>query len=105
MSNQLSRVETHKKRLKEEKSRPLLQRVKGKIVAQLDAKIAIPTDVAEQSDEQGPVPARTDTYSSQRIKLSKIFLNTLIVLFFLLTIGLVWWGVEGAPPLNEIWGL
>ncbi|AJS58007.1 hypothetical protein [Paenibacillus sp. IHBB 10380] len=105
MSNQLSRVETQKKRLKEEKSKPLLQRVTGKVVGQVGMKIAIPSVDAEQRDEQDPVPARTDTYSSQRIKLSKIFLNTLIVLFFLLTMGLVWWGVEGAPPLNEIWGL
>lgn len=104
MSNQLSRVETHKKRRKEEKSKPLFVRITEKMTSSTDVKATVPSSVEEsQRGEQDLVPARTDTYSYQRMKLSKIFLNTLIVLFFLLTIGLVWWGVEGAPPLKEIW--
>ncbi|AOZ91396.1 hypothetical protein [Paenibacillus crassostreae] len=49
------------------------------------------------------IPARTETYYSNKIKLSRIFLNTLIVLFLMLTAALLWWGLEGAPPLKEIW--
>ncbi|MGF7050004.1 hypothetical protein J2T13_004527 [Paenibacillus sp. DS2015] len=104
MSNQLSRVESLKKRRLEEKSKPLLQRVTRKVTDTADVKETVSSPAIDtQNDDQEPVPARTDTYSSQRMKLSKIFLNTLIVLFFLLTIGLVWWGIEGAPDWKEMW--
>lgn len=49
------------------------------------------------------IPARTETYYSNKIKLSRIFLNTLNVLFLMLTVALLWWGLQGAPPLKEIW--
>ncbi|OZB94833.1 hypothetical protein [Paenibacillus sp. XY044] len=49
------------------------------------------------------VPARADTYGSRRIKISKYFTNTLIFLFICLTAFLVYWGIKGAPPLEELW--
>ncbi|AWP28424.1 hypothetical protein [Paenibacillus sp. Cedars] len=55
-----------------------------------------------QSGEEVPAPKRTNTYSSYRVRMSKWFVNSLIVIFILLMVGLLWWGLIGAPPLSEL---
>lgn len=62
----------------------------------------------EQSADKGntgdaSTPSRTETYSSERVRLSKMFVNSLIFLFVLLLGFLLIWGVKGAPPLKELW--
>ncbi|QOS79928.1 hypothetical protein JNUCC31_02970 [Paenibacillus sp. JNUCC31] len=54
----------------------------------------------ESVSEAGTLPTRTELHPSRRLRLSKRFVNSLIFIFILLTISLIWWGVEGAPPLN-----
>ncbi|MEC0124299.1 hypothetical protein [Paenibacillus pabuli] len=58
------------------------------------------TPPKESVSEAGTLPTRTELHPSRRLRLSKRFVNSLIVIFILLTISLVWWGVKGAPPLN-----
>lgn len=50
--------------------------------------------------EAGSLPTRTELHPSRRLRLSKRFVNSLIFIFIMLTVGLVWWGIKGAPPLN-----
>ncbi|GAB6990338.1 hypothetical protein [Paenibacillus pini] len=57
----------------------------------------------QQKDTTEDTPARRDTYSSRKIRISKYFTNTLIFLFVMLTAFLVYWGIKGAPPLEELW--
>lgn len=52
--------------------------------------------------EEESSPSRTNTYPSHRVRMSKWFVNTLIVLFILLMAGLLFWGLIGAPPLEEM---
>lgn len=52
-------------------------------------------------DEES-APSRTNTYPSHRVRMSKWFVNSLIVIFILLMAGLLIWGLIGAPPLEEI---
>ncbi|WP_238650074.1 hypothetical protein [Paenibacillus piscarius] len=47
-------------------------------------------------------PSRTQTYPSERIRFSKMFVNSLSVLFLMLLAFLLYWGIEGAPPLREL---
>jgi len=47
-------------------------------------------------------PSRARTYTSERVRLSKMFVNSLIVLFVMLLVGLLWWGIEGAPELRTL---
>ncbi|MDQ0169049.1 hypothetical protein [Paenibacillus tundrae] len=54
----------------------------------------------ESVSEAGSLPTRTELHPSRRLRLSKRFVNSLILLFVLLTASLVWWGVKGAPPLH-----
>ncbi|MEK5644110.1 hypothetical protein BK138_13600 [Paenibacillus rhizosphaerae] len=56
-----------------------------------------------EAGEESAVPARADTYGSRRIKISKYFTNSLIFLFIGLTAFLVYWGIKGAPPLEDLW--
>ncbi|MGV2806337.1 hypothetical protein GNF85_22595, partial [Clostridium perfringens] len=55
-----------------------------------------------QAEEEVSAPKRTNTYSSYRVRMSKWFVNSLIVIFILLMVGLLWWGLIGAPPLKEL---
>lgn len=48
-------------------------------------------------------PSRSQTYTSERMRLSKIFVNSLIFMFVILLASLLWWGIEGAPPLKTLW--
>ncbi|RAI91301.1 hypothetical protein DET54_112166 [Paenibacillus pabuli] len=50
--------------------------------------------------EAGTLPTRTELHPSRRLRLSKRFVNSLIFIFVLLTISLVWWGIKGAPSLD-----
>ncbi|MNC06423.1 hypothetical protein D3C75_539340 [compost metagenome] len=53
--------------------------------------------------EAEDTPSRSQSYPSERIRLSKIFVNSLIFMFVLLLASLVWWGIEGAPELRTLW--
>lgn len=52
--------------------------------------------------EEASAPRRTHTYSSYRVRMSKWFVNSLIVIFILLMASLLWWGLIGAPPVSEL---
>lgn len=52
--------------------------------------------------EEELAPKRTNTYSSYRVRMSKWFVNSLIIVFILLMASLLWWGLIGAPPLREL---
>ncbi|NGM81513.1 hypothetical protein G5B47_03705 [Paenibacillus sp. 7124] len=54
-------------------------------------------------EEEQSAPSRSATYRSERVRLSKLFVNSLNVLFMMLLILLVWWGIKGAPPLRTLW--
>lgn len=57
-------------------------------------------NTAQEGEE---TPSRSESYSSERVRWSKIFVNTLSVLFILLLGFLVWWGIEDAPDLRTLW--
>lgn len=63
--------------------------------------------VAAEQEKTGEneerTPSRAETYPSERVRLSKIFVNTLIFMFVLLVASLFWWGKEGAPELRTLW--
>lgn len=114
MSSGLSRVESQKKRrLEEKKKSPLMRKGSGKDRKKNGSEHPVSPPKIEplrrsvvndkEKEESDQVPLRLDTYSSFNVKFSKIFLNTLITLFIILTGALVWWGIEGAPPWKEIW--
>lgn len=70
----------------------------------LSRKARRPAASSGDSKEQGEaVPSRSDTYSSERVRLSKMFVNSLIFIFVFLLIGLLIWGIQGAPPLSTLW--
>ena len=50
----------------------------------------------ETVTEAGTLPTRTELHPSRRLRLSKRFVNSLIIIFVLLTISLVWWGIKGS---------
>lgn len=52
--------------------------------------------------EEQTAPSRANTYPSHRVRMSKWFVNALIIIFILLMAGLLIWGLIGAPPLEEI---
>lgn len=54
----------------------------------------------EAVPKAGSLPTRTELHPSRRLRLSKRFVNSLIFIFIMLTISLVWWGIQGAPALN-----
>lgn len=55
------------------------------------------------AEEEAETPSRSLSYPSQRVRWSKIFVNTLSALFILLLAFLVWWGIEDAPDLRTLW--
>ncbi|WP_438351300.1 hypothetical protein ACP8HI_12000 [Paenibacillus sp. FA6] len=108
MSTRLSRVETQKKRRLEGKMEkkqwkkvwlPLALR---KDEVRRDSVYNLSTDEPTLTEDDN-IPSRLETYNSNNAKISRIFLNTLIFLFVMLTVGLLWWGLEDAPPWKEIW--
>ncbi|WP_340024470.1 hypothetical protein MHI24_05010 [Paenibacillus sp. FSL K6-1096] len=64
---------------------------------------AVNTEQENRQSESGETPSRTQSYPSERIRFSKMFVNSLIVLFLMLLAFLLYWGIEGAPPLRELW--
>ncbi|CAH1054770.1 hypothetical protein [Paenibacillus pseudetheri] len=58
---------------------------------------------AGNKEQEESVPSRSNTYSSERVRLSKMFVNSLIFIFVILLVALLWWGIEGAPPLSTLW--
>lgn len=48
-------------------------------------------------DGMGGLPSRKELFPSNRVKLTRIFYNTLFTLFFLLVAGLMIWGARMAP--------
>lgn len=58
---------------------------------------------ASTEEELDSAPARSETYGSRRNVISKYFTNSLFFLFLVLTVFLVYWGVKGAPPLEDLW--
>lgn len=63
---------------------------------------AVSTEQESRLAEGEETPSRTQTYPSERIRFSKMFVNSLIVLFLMLLAFLLYWGIEGAPPLREL---
>ncbi|OMF91966.1 hypothetical protein [Paenibacillus sp. FSL R7-0273] len=60
-----------------------------------------PKRTAAQETEE--TPSRSQSYPSERVRLSKIFVNSLYVLFIMLLGFLVLWGIKGAPELRTLW--
>ncbi|MGN7357400.1 hypothetical protein ACTHPF_08525 [Paenibacillus sp. SAF-054] len=58
---------------------------------------------ARSEEDTESAPARSETYGSRKNVISKYFTNSLFFLFLVLTAFLVYWGVKGAPPLEELW--
>ncbi|WNS44466.1 hypothetical protein [Paenibacillus sp. MMS20-IR301] len=73
------------------KARQTLQRTSGKPKGKAAAK------------EGEETPSRAQSYPSERIRFSKMFINSLIIIFVLLLAFLLWWGIIGAPPLKTLW--
>lgn len=63
---------------------------------------AVKPEQEGRQPEGEETPSRTQTYPSERIRFSKMFVNSLIVLFLMLLAFLLYWGIEGAPPLREL---
>lgn len=125
MSEELSRVRSRQKQYKGEGKSP----VKGKKgnparaagTEQTETQAAVPgalsrksrqpvradsmksKHAAVQQQEGEATPSRAESYPSERIRFSKMFVNSLIVIFVLLLACLLWWGIEGAPELRTIW--
>ena len=108
MSTRLSRVETQKKRRLEEKLEKKhwkelwFQILPSKNEGRRDSVHNLSSDESMLTEDDH-VPSRLETYNTNNAKISRIFLNTLIFLFVMLTAALLWWGLEGAPPWKEIW--
>jgi cobalamin biosynthesis Mg chelatase CobN len=62
-----------------------------------------PAGNRQTTQEAEDTPSRSQSYPSERIRLSKIFVNSLYFIFVLLLASLVWWGIEGAPELRTLW--
>ncbi len=62
-----------------------------------------PAGNSQTAQEPEDTPSRSQSYPSERIRLSKIFVNSLYFIFVLLLASLVWWGIEGAPELRTLW--
>ena len=120
MSEQLSRVKSRQK--KKQAKQPVKAKPKDRTNRRtpVESSVVSPkvkppatlsrtgrrTPEAAESSERGntgeeSTPSRTDTYSSERVRLSKMFVNSLIFLFVLLLGFLLAWGIKGAPTLNE----
>ena len=122
MSDELSRVKSRKKQYKSESVTPVKVKKEQKIIEETPALPENPTGMltrkgrlksnsqaghfekdVEKSDHNGEgTPSRSETYTSERVRLSKMFVNSLILLFVILLASLLWWGIEGAPKLGTL---
>ncbi|HZG55449.1 hypothetical protein [Paenibacillus sp.] len=48
----------------------------------------------ENKKEGEPLPPRSRVHPSNKMKMVRLFYNVLIAAFFLLTAGLVFWGIQ-----------
>jgi hypothetical protein len=124
MSEGLSRVKTRQKQYNGEGQTPVKgnKRSRTSVTAAASAETPVPAPgnlsrkarhsnqgrrrsvkTEQPAQDKEGTPSRTDSYPSERIRLSKLFVNSLIVMFVALVVSLVWWGVEGAPKLNMLW--
>ncbi|MRN53412.1 hypothetical protein [Paenibacillus monticola] len=123
MSEELSRVKSRQKQYKGE--RPSVKVKKRNQPVDLQTPHSMPAQIStgtlsrknrgsmyssqESSEGEGGkkgaelTPSRSQTYTSERVRLSKIFVNSLIFMFVILLASLLWWGIEGAPPLKTLW--
>ncbi|WP_379162267.1 hypothetical protein [Paenibacillus sp. sgz5001063] len=125
MSEELSRVKSRKKTNRDEQSVSVRKRTKSQhpstapLVA--DSPVAAAGTLSRKKrhssvqpikqvkreeslvDEENSTPSRAESYPSERLRLSKMFINSLIVIFLLLLIFLLYWGLIGAPDLNTLW--
>lgn len=105
MNKELSRVEKYgKRRSRNRKFQNKVQKeTKQRIAASKPDRVAY-TDTMPLTKEEaagGEVyVSRTELFPSRRIRVSKWFMNFLSVLFILITAALLWWGIEGAPPID-----
>lgn len=60
--------------------------------------------LGRHTDNRQYTPSRSSTYMTHRVKMSKWFVNSLILIFVLLMAGLLVWGLMGAPPLKKMFG-
>ena len=120
MSQELSRVKSRKKKVVEKQPGKSKKHTKPavKVVKQSKSTKAASstlsrkgrrssvnesTDKISRGQNNEDSPTRSETYSSDRVRLSKMFVNSLIFMFVILLIALLWWGIEGAPPLSTLW--
>ncbi|QSF43222.1 hypothetical protein [Paenibacillus tianjinensis] len=123
MSEELSRVKSRRKQ-NNRKDQPQLKREKARSTtlsasSQNEPVVPVPGTLSRKAkyaaaspkaagnrqttQEAEDTPSRSRSYPSERIRLSKIFVNSLIFMFVLLLASLVWWGIEGAPELRTLW--
>ena len=124
MSEELSRVRSRQKQYKGEGQSSVKEKNGSPAPAAVAEKADIPAVVqgtlsrkvrhsvqqpskrpkqAAEPQEGEATPSRTQSYPSERIRFSKMFVNSLIVIFIMLLASLLWWGIEGAPPLRTLW--
>ncbi|MCJ8011116.1 hypothetical protein MUG84_05070 [Paenibacillus sp. KQZ6P-2] len=58
---------------------------------------------AGSEEELDSASTRAEKYGNRKNVISKYFTNSLFFLFLVLTAFLVYWGVKGAPPLEDLW--
>ncbi|MNO59493.1 hypothetical protein D3C76_500820 [compost metagenome] len=125
MSEELSRVKSRKKPTKVEQSaagkRKHRSRISSASPAVSETPLAASGTLSRKSrhsaaasrrtvsrdempaDGEASTPSRTESYPSERLRFSKMFINSLIVIFLLLLAFLLYWGLIGAPDLNTLW--
>ncbi|WP_160033321.1 hypothetical protein [Paenibacillus sp. An7] len=88
----------YKKPVRKSQPVPELSRMQRKLQAEQKQK----KEANGRIQEAETLPTRAELFPSRRVRLSKWFINSLILLFILLTGFLVYWGIIGAPPLNTL---
>ena len=124
MSEELSRVKSRQKQYKGEGQLPVKEKKRipshEDIPEHRETQSAVPGTLSRKgrqpaqrvnkkpkhgTDQQEgeETPSRAQSYPSERIRFSKMFINSLIVIFVMLLAFLLFWGIKGAPPLRELW--
>ncbi|GGH24692.1 hypothetical protein [Paenibacillus segetis] len=116
MSERLSRMErhgrshsnrTHKKEVasvatvdiegQREQEKEIMDRIQQE-EAEYVMSLSRREQAATQSDESlEDLPSRRELYPSQRLKLTRWFFNSLLVVFVVIMIALLWWGISDSP--------
>ncbi|WP_151734452.1 hypothetical protein [Paenibacillus tengchongensis] len=58
---------------------------------------------AVEAGQGDDTTSRTKQRRMERVRLSKLFVNSLIFMFVALLASLFWWGWKGAPALDTLW--